>query len=194
MKELKELSSESFGLIIAYLLPGLVGLFSLSLWSYTVRRALEVFLTAQANFNLLLLVILAALAIGLLVTALRWLLLERLFSRANQLTPSEFASLGSGEKFVAFVAAVDAHYRYHQFFGGMAIVIPVFYCGWLKNIILSENNVNAVNVFKVVLLTLLLLGLEWTMILAAKDTYHKFVNRARNILRDNKSRITLEDE
>ncbi len=53
MKDIKDVTSESFGLLIAYLLPGLMGLFGIAMWSATLRRLLATFLTEQSNFNLL---------------------------------------------------------------------------------------------------------------------------------------------
>jgi len=135
---MKDVTSTSFGFLIAYLLPGLVALYAFSLWLDPIQSQLKVFLTADANVGLFLLVILAAIALGLQVTAVRWVLFELVlflvlfelvFGWKLRLSKSDFASLGVPGKLEAFRAATDEYYRYHQFWGGMTIVLPILYLG-----------------------------------------------------------------
>jgi uncharacterized membrane-anchored protein len=129
MPDVKEITAEPFGLIIAYFIPGAVGVFASSFWSDAVKRALETFLTSQSNINLLLLLAVAALATGLLVAACRQVTLEKLFRRTDRLGREEFAGLLIGGKFVAFSAAINSHYRYHQCWSGLALVMPLLWVG-----------------------------------------------------------------
>ena len=184
MNDFKDQAAETFGLIIAYLLPGVVGLFSLSLWSTSVDTALKTFLTSASNINLFLLVVIASLAIGLMLAAIRGLIFERwhIFnlgykSKVTPLTSEEFKALASPEKFAPFRAIVDAHYRYHQCWGGILVVLPVFYFGWVQN--LAEGAVLTVDF---VLRTLGVVGLAVVTFLAAQGAYRKYVERARAIL------------
>jgi len=127
---MKDVTSTAFGLLIAFLLPGFVGLYTLTFWSPTVRHVFDNFQTAQSTVGLSLLVVLAALAAGLEITALRWVLFESWRSKRSRLKSTDFALLGLDEgRLSAFRAAVDEHYRYHQFWGGMSIVMPFFYFG-----------------------------------------------------------------
>ena len=131
---MKDVTSTSFGLIIGFLLPGLVALYSLSFWSPLVETLFLSFLTAQSNVGLFLMVVMAGIAAGLQVTALRWVVFECIICQRDRLRPSEFAALGSSEgKLAAFRAAVDEHYRYHQFWGGVSVVMPLLFVGWLKS-------------------------------------------------------------
>jgi hypothetical protein len=145
---MKDITSTSFGFLIAYLLPGLVVLYAFSLWLDPIQSQLKVFLTADANVGLFLLVILTAIALGLQLTAVRWVVFELLLFKALlkivirkfkrwskkhrlseqfRLSEDDFSSLGVPGKLEAFRAATDEHYRYHQFWGGMTIVLPVLY-------------------------------------------------------------------
>ncbi len=65
---MKDVTSTSLGLLIAYLLPGLVALYAFSLWPGPLQSQFQVFLTAESNVGLFLLVILAAIALGLQIT------------------------------------------------------------------------------------------------------------------------------
>ena len=130
---MKDVTSTSFGIVIAFVLPGLAAFYSLSFWSSIVNNILKTFLTVNSNVGLFLLVFAAAVIIGLHVTLIRWLLFEVWLCRAHKLDPSFFRNLGMAEeRLSAFRAVVDEHYRYHQFWGGMAVVIPIFVAGVLR--------------------------------------------------------------
>lgn len=83
-------TSTSFGLLIAYLLPGLIGLYGASLWSNAVSKVFSTFLTSSSNVGLFILILLGSLVVGLVVSGLRWLLVEvllfqSLFGKARTL-------------------------------------------------------------------------------------------------------------
>ncbi len=179
-KTLKDLTSESFGLIIAFLLPGLVAIIALSFWSGRIKEVLKSFLSEKANVNLFLLVIIAALAIGLLITSLRALIFEKWARVAEPLSANDFAALASSDKFAAFRGAVDAHYRYHQCWGGLVIVLPVLYLGWLKETYIAAIS-STYSIF--ILPTLCFVVFEAASTWAACEAYKNYVNRARAILK-----------
>jgi hypothetical protein len=171
-----DITSTSFGLIIAFLLPGLAGLVSLSFWSVSVRRLFQAFLTAEANVGLFLLVVLTALTMGLLITVVRWVLFERWLCRSYRLQPSDFAQLGQKDRLEAYRAAVDEHYRYHQFWGGMTVALLMFYAGWLYSVHPTLASL------KTLTSLLAFLGLEVLTVVAATVAYRNYVTRARNIM------------
>jgi hypothetical protein len=174
---MKDVTSTSFGLVIAFFLPGLAAFYSLCYWSSRVDQLFKTFLTTDSNVSLFLLVIAAAVTMGLQITLVRWLLFEILICRSQKFGPSFFKKLGTDEnRLVAFKAVVDEHYRYHQFWGGMCIVIPGFVVGWLRE---SWN-------------TLTFGQVTWTIIVfvlcevltgcAAYDAYKRYSTRAKEIL------------
>lgn len=129
---MKDVTSTSFGLLIAFLLPGFSGFCALTFYSCQVRGILAKFWEAKSDVGSFMLVLLLSLVIGLLLTQIRWLIFERALCRKDRLGRDDLAELRDEAKFVAFRAAVDETYRYHQFFGGMAVVIPIFYVGWVR--------------------------------------------------------------
>lgn len=174
---MKDITSTSFGLVMAYLLPGLVGLYGASFWLPPIRQMLRTFLTVQSNVGLFLIAILVALIIGLLVTAFRGLIFEHWFCRSDRLGSADFANLAIEAKLVAFRAAVDEHYRYHQFWGGMTVVMPIPYAGWLK------ESWSILNTGSLLWTLVVLVALEVLSGWAAIVAYRIFVTRAREILR-----------
>ena len=127
---MKDITTTSFGLLIAFFLPGLAGFYSLTFWWDSVKILFNTFLTAQSNVGLFFLVIGGALIIGLQITLFRWIIFECIICRKYRLKPTAFEKLGtSKDKLEAFGEVVNAHYRYHQFWGGLSITIPIFFFG-----------------------------------------------------------------
>src|SRR5262249_16593657 len=120
---MKDVTSTTFGLIIGFLLPGVAGLWALGPWFPPVATAFAKVQDAKTDIGLSLLGLMAALGTGLIVTLFRWLLFEQLFFRIHCLDTNDFEKLGeSGDKLLAFRAAVDEHYRYHQFWGASQLL------------------------------------------------------------------------
>jgi hypothetical protein len=132
-EDMKDLTSTPFGLIIAYLLPGVGGLYGLSYFSTELHGLLSRSFTVESNVGLVLILACVALAVGMQVNVLRWILFQKIICRREQLGAEDFKKLGSVVKVVDFRAAVDEYYRYHQFYGGVTIVLPILYCEWLRH-------------------------------------------------------------
>ncbi len=174
---MKDITSTSFGIAIAFFLPGLAGFYSLSFFSQSIAQLFKTFLTTQSNFGLFLLVIAASIIIGLQVTLVRWFIFEFWLCRSYDLDQSYFENLGIDEKkMTAFKAVVDEHYRYHQFWGGMAVIIPIFGSGWLI------TGWSKLMLFQVVLSIVGLILIEILTGWAAVVAYRLYVIRAKKIL------------
>jgi hypothetical protein len=177
---MKDVTSTSFGLLIAFLLPGLVGFYSLTYWSTGVTNVFNTFLTASSNVGLFFLVISGGLVIGLQVTLIRWLVYERLLCKSVQLKPSDFVKLGADEsKLNAFRAAADEQYRYHQFWGGMSIVLPILFVGWFSDSLCALSWLGRSLAIAAFLL------IELLTIYGAKVGFELYVTRAKQILKGN---------
>lgn len=172
----KDITSTSFGLLIAFLLPGLVGLYSLSCWSMTLRKVFDTFLTVNANVGLSVVVLLAALAVGLLVTAVRWAVFECWICKKDHLSSSDFERLNGESKLLVFRAVVDEHYRYHQFWGGMCIVIPALAIG------MFQEYWTFLSAGRIVISSIFVVAIEIISGIAACKAFHNYVTRAKQIL------------
>ena len=120
----------TFGLVIAYLLPGLAGLYGLSFWSASVSNMFHTFLTSQSNVGLFLIVLLGSLVLGLFANGLRWLVFEVWFYRSHRFKPHLMKNLSGERRLGSYRSAIDEIYRYHQWWGGTAIMAPIGYLGW----------------------------------------------------------------
>jgi len=108
---MKDITTTTFGLIIAYLLPGLFGLYTCSFWSPAIRAQFEAFSKAESNAGLFFLVLLFALLVGLQLTAFRWVIFELLLCRRNGLKRDEFTQLKTKDQIEAFGVTLDENFR-----------------------------------------------------------------------------------
>jgi hypothetical protein len=119
----KDVSSTTFGFVIAFLLPGFAGLFGISFFAPPVNQLFAQFVKAESNVGRFLLVILCSLVVGLEISGIRWVLFEELLCRKYKRDSSKYRHLADASKLSAFRAAVDEHYRYHQFWGGIRLLL-----------------------------------------------------------------------
>jgi hypothetical protein len=174
--EMKDLTSTSFGYVIAFLLPGLCGLYALSYWSGVVDQLLQPAIKADATVGPSVILLLIALGIGLCVSAIRFFVFEKLLCRKHHFPSDMFAKLTKDSKLISFKAVVDEHYRYHQFYGGCAVVLVVVVAGWL------HNYFHTASCGKIVLMVLGSLAFEAMLIQTAADAFKRYVERGTTIV------------
>jgi len=173
--EMKDVTITSFGLVIAYLLPGLVGLYGLSFWSPALQKVFGTFLTLQSNVGLFLIVLLAALIVGLLANGFRYFIFEVLFFKSYRMDQSLLKYLPGERKLSAYRTAIDETYRYHQWWGGLAVVTPIGCIGWIV----------AVGPYhlRTGLFAIGFIAIEWFCVLVALRIWAQTVKRLEFILK-----------
>jgi hypothetical protein len=182
--QFKDVTSTSFGLVIAFLLPGIVALFSLTFWFESAADAFHTFLTAASNVGLFIFLLLGALTLGVVASAVRWIVYEKLLALTpriydQKLTPAESGRIFERDRFAAFRASIDETYRYHQFFGGMTITAPALFIGWLSSLDYDRVIGSA--------LILGFLGVESILVVAAISARRSWLRYAKAILGDPKA-------
>ncbi len=171
----KDVTATSFGLIIAFLLPGLMAVATVAFWNKDVHGMLTTFLTSEANVGLFLLVIMVSLIAGLEISAIRAGIIRITRSSAPSLAHSGFSGLADEARLSAFSAATDQHYRYHQFWGGTALVLPFTYIGLLQTL--------RGGILSCVALSLAFVIMEAATIFASVDEHRCYVERSKEILK-----------
>lgn len=172
---MKDVTSTSFGLIIAYIIPGLTFLWGLSLANEKLKSVFSTVMTIQSNAGLFLLIILASIAVSLLISPLRYLIFERYLCKSKKIDRSHYAFLDENN-YSSFHALIDYHYRYHQFWGGMliAMVVP---CAALV-----ISNYNDLPWWAIIAIVTCFLLLEWMTIYAAKVAFESYVDKTNQVL------------
>jgi hypothetical protein len=171
---MKDLSATSFGYLIAFLLPGIFGLYALRSWSPQVGVLLQPILQANASVGPSFIFLVVAIGIGVCLSGVRFFILERGVYRKYCL--DEKLYVGMDEKRLAIHRAiVEEHYRYHQFYGNCAIALIILFAGSLWH--LHANwSCGQILGWTVAFIAFLLL-LERS----AKDAFTKYIKKCNNL-------------
>lgn len=160
----------NFGLVIAFLIPGLVALWGLSYFSPTLANWLSVAPGREPTIGSFLHVALGSLALGLIVSAVRWAVIDTLHHETGVPCPAfDFSKLQ--ENLEAFVLSVEWYYRYYQFYSNMAVSIAsLTLCRAVSGVSQGLYEVAGI------------LALEAILIAASRDSLKRYYQRVGNLL------------
>lgn len=117
---MRQVSSDNFGPMIAYVVPGVTALLGAAELSATVRSWFAGSASATPTVGGFLYVTLAAVAAGLTVSTLRWAFLDTLHHATGIRKPQwDFARLEANIE--AFHLIVEHQYRHYQWHGNMLV-------------------------------------------------------------------------
>jgi hypothetical protein len=117
----QEISDTTFGIFIAYLLPGLTAVYGLPFladaggWC-TLAPVSDVSLPQMALLTV------TALAAGLTASAVRWLVVDTVHHRTG-VRPAAWDFALLGENVAAFEFLIQIHYRYYKFYANMVVAL-----------------------------------------------------------------------
>ena len=117
----QEISDTTFGLFIAYLLPGLTAMYGLP---YGIVGPEWQALATNPNLAIpqLALILMTALAVGLTVSTVRWLVVDSFHHRTGVRSRNwDFANLE--RNVTAFEFLIQIHYRYYKFYSNMVVAL-----------------------------------------------------------------------
>jgi hypothetical protein len=163
-------SLNDFGLVIAYVIPGFTFLLGCSNQTHMVH-GLPLFVdSSSVSLPSLVLLIFLAVASGLIVQTIRWLLVDSIHHHTG-IKPGSWDFKKLSGQMTAFEGLTENHYRFYQFYSGMVVSII-----W---ILVSRIAVDGV-IFDST--NFLLVGLTVLMFLGSRDTLHKYYQRLDSIL------------
>ena len=116
----RELTTSNFGLFIAYVLPGFTALQGMPF--LTDGQAGWGTVGSEATLTDFLSGTVEAVAAGLTVSTLRWLVIDTLHHRTGLKAPRwDFSTLGSGVGALEFL--IQSHYQYYKFYANMVVAL-----------------------------------------------------------------------
>ena len=124
-----DLREDSFGLLIAYVVPGFLWILQLSTFSEPLQLWLSAEPSAAPTIAGFLFATMASVGAGLTASTLRWLTLD-ILHHSTGVRPTSWTFRQLQANIDAFLTTVQYHYRYYQFYGNSAIVIL---CGTLMH-------------------------------------------------------------
>lgn len=120
------ISNANFGPLIAYLVPGATAMLGLSRFSPTLRSWFATTPADAPTIGGFLYLTIASLAVGMTVSAVRWVLVDMAHSLVGLRPPAlDFSKLGRNVE--AFSLLIEIHYRHYQFYANMLVATAVAY-------------------------------------------------------------------
>jgi hypothetical protein len=175
----KDLTYSTFGLIIAFFVPGAISLFGLYLVSGLVKNSLDALLKNKETGLVFAGLTVAGLALGMTLNAIRRCVVSTILfvSRSSErwdVLPEEFENWGKRIPVTDYRAAMEEEWRQHQFYASsamtsmMVLVWALLTCKWI--------------------LGLVLLGVTIALVVAAVGTYRFYISLAKVMLGKGKSK------
>jgi hypothetical protein len=126
---MQSITNDTFGPLIAYLVPGATALVGLSPFLPVVEGWLASSPANPPTISGLLYLSLASLTSGMTVSAVRWATIDALHARTGVPAPSlNFARLlGRVEEYRLLI---EIHYRHYQFYANMFVAVIIAYAGY----------------------------------------------------------------
>lgn len=167
-------TTDSFGFLIAYLIPGFFFLWGLGPSVPIFREWLSMPTAAAPTVGSFLFATIASLAAGLLLSALRWLVIDRLYQRTGIPPPQWNFGRISG-RLPAFEGIVSNHYRFYQAYSNSLVALVIVF---------FVSMATAQGAFAIVSMrNLLFLGVACILVLASRDCLRKYYARATDLMR-----------
>jgi hypothetical protein len=167
----RDVTTNNFGLLIAFVLPGFVLLWGIAPYSSTISGWLGQTTTDAPTVGGFLYVTLVSVGLGQLVSTLRWLLIDTIHHHTGIQKPNwSFSQLRSKETVAAFDRFVEDHYRYYQFHANGLVAITLA-------MILRWHAVG----FRLTDVVLLLLC-DALLFVGSRDNLQRYYRRAESVL------------
>jgi hypothetical protein len=130
---MKDITEKNFGLIIAFLLPGFI-----FLWGISFSRSLGLSLASptkdsEPTIAGFFTISLASLAVGMLISAVRFVVVDCfLFRPLLKRSPKiHFSKLRDKDALELFLAVVENHYRYFQYYSNTLVAVVGAFVAYL---------------------------------------------------------------
>jgi hypothetical protein len=170
--DVQTITRDNFGPLIAYILPGFVALVGVSYFSPTVESWLAASPLFAPTVGGFLYLTLGSTAAGLIVSAVRWAIVDTIYHHTGIPEPTwKFSRLP--DKLDAFLAIVDNHYRYFQFYANMLVAMSFAYAAGLTAASIAVQRLWVHAGFIIV----------WVILLAgSRDALRKYYARGSDLL------------
>ena len=124
---MKSLAPLDFATSIAYLLPGFLAIFGLRYVSPQVRAMFSASFSEGGGFGLEVAILLFSLTAGIVVGAVRALLLDKVHALTGVRRPDlDYSKLKDKETRNAFKEVISNRYRFAQFYGNTLVALMFF--------------------------------------------------------------------
>ena len=169
---MQSITNANFGPLIAYLVPGATALFGISEFYPPLRAWFAFAATDAPTIGGFLYLTVASVALGMVVSAVRWAIVDTFHSVTGlPLPPLDFSKLGRNVE--AFNLLIEIHYKHFQFYSNEFVALAIAYVSYRA----KHGGVPSLG-----WLDLGFVAIEAIFILASRDTLAKYYKRGSQLL------------
>ena len=172
LSQVKDVTSNNFGVMIAYLVPGAIALWGLSSFSPSMRAWFASTPTDAPTISGFLYLTVASLAVGMTVTAIRWACVDLVHSVTGIKAPDlDFSQLPG--KVDAYRLLIEIHYVHYQFYSNALTATAI---AWICHRITLESKCQLSWIDPAFIVV------DAIFFLTSRDTLRKYLNRTGQLL------------
>ncbi len=169
---MKDVTSNNFGVLIAYLVPGATALWGLSSFSPALRSWFASTPNDAPTISGFLYLTVASLAVGMTVTAVRWAGVDLVHAATGLTAPDlDFSRLPG--KVDAYRLLIEIHYVHYQFYANMCVATAITWICY-RITVRPTCHVSWIDTGFVLV--------ETIFFLTSKDTLRKYQHRTQQLL------------
>ena len=170
---------KSFGLVIGFLVPGMIGLYGAALHVEMLRTWFHIAAGAQStSVGAVLLIVVASLGMGVFISNLRWLVLERWIWQRTPPDLPEVHRRRETQTELVYQNLVWQYYQFYLFSANALFALVLLYGAWLVQELLATDRFRLGLALPAVLLVLV----GYVLYVAAKDSLDRYNKRRTSVL------------
>ena len=179
----QDLVGRAFGLAIAFLAPGMIGLYAASLHVAMLRSWFEAASRGQTTIGGFLPMLIAASGAGVFLSGMRWHLVEERI-REHAGVPAEHGTAGrrdAGTE-LAYQNIRAQHYDFYLFYSNTLVALGVLWLAWLPGQLVALPAGISWTTVKPILITALAAATGWMLFASAADAYKRYQKKRAELL------------
>lgn len=164
--------SKAFGLTIAFLLPGLVGLYALSFFEPRILDWFGLAAQQEASVGGFLFVIVSSIGIGVFISGMRWLFIDWIFGAPPAIESRSRTRDQQTEQIYQDIRI--QHYQFYQFYANTLCALVLVYIAWFIATNPPWSNAGTRGG--------VLIGIGVVLFLSARNAVHTYDRKVLNLL------------
>ena len=169
---MENVSPKSFGVVTAYIVPGFICLWGISMSVEPMKSMLVTTPKLQPSVGGLIFTSIFSLALGLFCSTIRWLIIDSIHHKMGiRVSCWDFSKLG--KQLDTYRMLEENHYRYYQFYGNSLVACCYAYFTW--RVVEHSKLITGFDLLFLALMAVLFLG--------SRDTLKKYYLRVEQLMK-----------
>ena len=172
---------KSFGLVIGFLVPGLIGLYAMSLHIPAFQSWFTAATVAQTTVGGFLLLIISSAGMGVFLSGVRWYVLENVIKKGTS-TSHDIAQRRTTQTELVYQNMRRQHYDFYLFYSNTLVALVVLWASWLPRQLSTAWPFSMITA-RLVVNAVLMVVVGLVLYASAKDAYRRYQEKRAAVLK-----------